>query len=175
MKIPEFCQTLEKALAEQSDHDNRMRLVCTALQQAFKLKDNEVAIFNLDQESQDLCFLWPKRLVRSGRIPIGTRDSLLARTAREGKPHLDNRFPNTRHASIFEKIYLGDPKDKEQTPALPIQKIMSAPMLRETQVVGAIQLSRKGLDPDAAGADFSATELEAFACIVKAVTRYIIA
>jgi hypothetical protein len=175
MKIPEFCQTLEKALAEQSDPDNRMRLVCNALQRAFKLRDNEVAIFGLDQESQDLCFLWPKKLVKSGRIPLGTRDSLLARTAREGKPHLDNRFPNTRHASIFEKINLADPNDKEKTPPLPIQKIMSVPMLRETQVVGAIQLSRKGFDPDAAGADFSAAELEAFACIARAVSRYIIA
>lgn len=174
MKITDFCMTLEKALAEQADPDGRLRLVCNALQQAFKVKDHEVAIFRLDQETQDLCFLWPQKLVKSGRIPLSTRDSLLARTAREGKPHLDNRFPNTRHASIFEKISHGDPKAKEKEPALPIQKIMSAPMLQEAKVVGAIQLSRKGLDPDAAGPDFSATELDAFAHIVKAVTPHLV-
>ncbi|MCM2265130.1 MAG: GAF domain-containing protein [Desulfuromonadales bacterium] len=174
MKIPEFCQTLEKALDEQADMDNRLRLVGTAMQQAFKVKEDEMAIFRLDPETQDLCFLWPKKLVKSGRVPIGTRDSLLARTAREGKPHLDNRFTNTRHASIFESIKLGDPKDKEQKATLPIQKIMSAPLLQGTQVAGVIQLCRKGLDPEAAGPDFSPTELEAFACIANSVTRYIL-
>ncbi|NJC87360.1 MAG: GAF domain-containing protein [Desulfuromonas sp.] len=174
MKIPEFCQTLEKALAEQADMDSRLRLVCTAMQQAFKVKEDEVAIFRLDSETQDLCFLWPKKLVKSGRVPISTRDSLLARTAREGKPHLDNRFTNTRHASIFENINLSDPKDKEAKTTLPIQKIMSVPMLQGTQVAGVIQLCRKGLDPEAAGADFSATELEAFACIANAVASHLL-
>lgn len=174
MKVSEFCQTLEKALAEQPEADDRLRLISTALQQAFKVNDEEVAIFRVDQETQDLCFLWPKKLIKSGRVPINTRDSLLARTAREGKPHLDNRFTNTRHASIFENINLGDPKDKERKAPLPIQKIMSVPMLEEGQMVGVIQLCRKGLDSDAAGADFSPTELDAFAHIVNAVTRYVL-
>ncbi|TLM66797.1 MAG: GAF domain-containing protein [Deltaproteobacteria bacterium] len=174
MKIPEFCQTLEKALGEQADPEGRLRLVVTALQQAFKVRDDEVAIFRLDPESQDLCFLWPKKLVKSGRVPITTRDSLLARTARDAKPLLDNRFPNTRHASIFEKVNLGDPKAKEKAPALPIQKIMSVPMLQAGQVAGVVQLSRKGLDGDAAGPDFSPAELEAFAYIVSAVSRHLV-
>lgn len=173
MKIPEFCQTLDKALAGQADPEARMRTICNALQQAFKVREDEVAIFRLDPETQDLGFLWPKKLVKSGRVPISTRDSLLARTAREGKPHLDNRFPNTRHASIFEKISLGDPKAKERTPALPIQKIMSAPLLQGTQVMGVVQVSRKGLDPETAGPDFSPAELDAFAYIINAIARHI--
>ena len=173
MKIPEFCQALEKALADQADSDGRMRLVASAMQQAFKVKETEVAIFRLDQEHQDLCFVWPKRLTKAGHVPLSARESLVARTSREGRAHLDNRFPNTRHASIFERVNAADPKSKESTPALPIQKIMSAPLLLDDRVVGAIQLSRRGLDADAAGPDFTATELEAFAYIAKSVTPFL--
>lgn len=174
MKVPEFCQTLEKTLAEQADSDGRLLVVSKALQQAFKVREDEVAVFRVDRDSQDLCFLWPKKLAKSGQVPLNARDSLLARTAREGKPLLDNRFTNTRHASIFEKVNLADPKDKEPKPLVPIQKIMSVPMLQDAQVAGVVQLCRKGLDPDAAGADFSAAELEAFAYIANAVARHIL-
>lgn len=172
MKIAEFCAALETALNEQPELNDRLHLVSTALQKAFKVKADEVAIFTIDRDNHDLCFLWPKRLVKAGRIPMTAHDSLLARTAREAKPYLDNRFANTRHASIFEKIPLSDPPEQ---PVPPIQKIMSAPMLRENAISGAIQLCRKGLDPDAAGADFSPVELEAFAAITRAVARHILA
>jgi hypothetical protein len=173
MKIPEFCQALEKALVDEANPDNRLKLFSSALQQAFRVKEDEVALFRIDQETQELCFVWPKKLIKSGRIPVNARDSLSARTVREGKPHLDNRFSNTRHASIFERISLGDQKDKVKAPALPIQKIMSAPLLEGTMVKGVVQLSRKGLDPDSAGADFTPAELEAFASIVSAVAGHV--
>lgn len=174
MKIPEFCQALEAALAAQADGEARLHLACTALQQAFKVRADEVAIFRLEQESRDLCFLWPKKLARSGRIPLVTRDSLLARTAREGQAHLDNRFATTRHVSVFEAVPLGDAKEKAIMAPLPIQKIMSAPIFEGDQVCGVVQVSRKGLDPESAGADFTAGELDALVRIVKAVGRYLL-
>lgn len=86
---------------------------------------------------------------------------------------MDNRFSNVRHASIFETISLADTKTKEKAPILPIQKIMSAPLLQGTQVKGVVQLSRKGLERHAAGVDFTTTELEAFAHIITMVADHV--
>ena len=174
MKITEFCQAIDKHLVAEGDEGKRLGLLCNALQQAFKVKDDEFAILRLDSASQDLIFVWPKKLAKSGHVPLSARDSLVARTAREGRPQLDNRFANTRHASIFEKITLSDSKVKEErTPALPIQKIMSVPVLQDGKVLGVMQLSRKGGDPDSAGPDFAPAELEAFAAIANAVAGHI--
>jgi len=174
VKITDFCQTIDKHLAAEGDADKRLMLLNNAMQQAFKTREDEFAILRLDPASQDLCFLWPKKLTKSGQVPLNTRDSLVARTAREGRAQIDNRFSNPRHASIFEKLSLSDAKVKEErAPVLPIQKIMSAPVQRDGQLLGIMQLSRKGNDPDSAGPDFTPTELEAFAAIANAVAGHI--
>lgn len=174
MKIPEFCNTLERALVAETDPDQRLRLLSNAMQQAFKLRDDEVAVFRIDHENLTLSFVWPKRLINTGSIPLNAHDSLSARTAREGKPHLDNRFSNVKHASVFEKISLTESNAKKTSPALPIQKIMSAPLQHKTQVTGVVQLSRKGLERHSAGPDFTTQELEAFAYIISTVAGHIL-
>jgi transcriptional regulator with GAF, ATPase, and Fis domain len=174
MKISDFCQTIDRHLSAETDAEKRLLLLTNALQQAFKVRADEFAVLRLDATHQDLCFLWPKKLSKSGHVPLNARDSLVARTAREVKPHLDNQFTSTRHASIFERISLGDAKAKEvKSPALPIQKIMSVPVQQDGQLCGVMQLSRKGVDADAAGPDFTLAELDAFAAIANAVARYI--
>ncbi len=44
---------------------------------------------------------------------------------------------------------------------MPIQKIMSVPVTRDGRnVIGVVQVSRKGLDPSLAGTDFSQEDLK---------------
>jgi len=63
-----------------------------------------------------------------------------------------------KHASIFETIKPGS-TDVEDSPPAPIQKLMSVPIMdRDSNVVGVIQVSRKGLDPKYAP-DFSREDL----------------
>lgn len=174
VKISDFCQTIDKHLTAENDVDKRLALLGNALQQAFKVKEDEIAILRLDAVNRDLGFIWPRRLVKTGHIPLNTRDSLVARTAREGRPIIDNHFTNTRHASIFEKVSLSDRRSKEeQPPVLPIQKIMSVPVQSGGELLGVLQLSRKGVDPDSAGPDFTPAELEAFAAIANTVAGHI--
>jgi len=82
MKVQEFCQSPEKMLVAEPDADNRMRLVSSALQKAFKLRDDEVAVLRVDKQSQVLSFIWPKKRIKSGSVPLSTRDALSVRCRR---------------------------------------------------------------------------------------------
>lgn len=174
MKIDEYCQALEALMQAESDGVKRISLLGSALQKTFKTKDDELAIFALDQEHQEFRFIWPPNLATSGTIPTNLSGSLLAQTANEKKPLLNNRFAGTRHASIFEMIPVAVPgSPKEKRTAQPIQKIMSVPIIDQDTLRGVLQLSRKGVDQPSAGPDFTSLELEALAAIATAAARHI--
>jgi hypothetical protein len=86
-----------------------------------------------------------------------------ARTAATRIPLLSNTFMRVRHVSLFEAVKLGadvDEDDRSQQ-QLPIQKIMSVPVAQVGKdVIGVVQVSRKGLDASVAGADFTGDDLK---------------
>ena len=85
---------------------------------------------------------------------------MAARTVSTGTSLLSNNFARVKHASLFESVRLGaaDDRGSEQ---MPIQKIMSVPVSRpEGTVMGAVQISRKGLDSSLAGTDFTTEDLK---------------
>jgi GAF domain-containing protein len=64
--------------------------------------------------------------------------------------------------SLFEAVKLGkgaEEEDKAQE-QMPIQKIMSVPATLDGQVIGVVQVSRKGLDASLSGTDFTAEDLK---------------
>ena len=64
------------------------------------------------------------------------------------------------HRTVFELIKLRDPEQKNDDHPR-IQKLMSAPILgKQDEVLGVVQVSRKGLSPGAAGPDFPGEELQ---------------
>lgn len=181
MKLSDFCKTLDSKLAS-SPADTALRLSSLALQQAFKVAEDEVAFLKIDPQAECLYFIWPAKLGKAGCIPLKTRDSLAAATVRDNKPQLNNRFSGTYHASVFEQIRLDAPKgkgsgkEKEGTePARPktIQKIMSVPLFKAETVVGVAQVSRKGNDSNTAGEDFSSAELQAFSEIARVIGTHL--
>ena len=117
------------------------------------VKPSEVAILGLSIRWKHLHFLVPEALKNVGYIPLSSNNALAARTARESRPEIINNFASVRHASVFEGVKIG-PAGAEV-----IQKIISAPILADSRVVGIIQISRKGTNSMAAGADFSADDL----------------
>lgn len=169
MKISEFCTRLETLLAAKQPGDERYDLAAQALRQAFKLQPDEVAVLTIDRENDVLRFVWPKRLQKSGTIPVTSKDSLAARTCRENKTIANNRFAATFHASIFESIK-HDPAHPDRPQ--PIQKILSAPLPGEGGPCGVIQLSRRGAESNQVGADFSADDVAAMDEIVKVFGKY---
>ena len=76
------------------------------------------------------------------------------------KVELFNNFVKVRHANIFEAVKAngGEELPPEQPP---IQKLMSAPILdAERNVLGVVQISRKGYDLNSAGPDFTLDDLQ---------------
>ena len=137
-------------------------LICAELAQMFGVRSTEVGILRLEGEL--LTFLYPAELQAVGCIPIsGT--GVAARTAATKKAELYNNFATIPHRTVFELVKLKDPEIKDpenkEDKHPRIQKLMSAPVLGEESVVlGVVQVSRKGVNPGAAGPDFTAEELQ---------------
>lgn len=119
----------------------------------FGVRISEVAVMGLSARWRHLYFIVPEALKNVGYIPLSSNSELAARTARESRPEINNNFGATRHASVFEGVKIGNESPEA------IQKIISAPILFESKVVGIIQISRKGESAKTVGPDFTAEEL----------------
>ena len=129
--------------------------LCCVLAKVFHVQPTEVALLRL--ENGLLRFIFPDHLRTTGAIPISSK-AVVAHTALSKKAEIFNNFARVKHASIFESI-----KPQESDPYVegppPIQKLMSVPIMdRHSNVLGVIQISRKGLDPSLAP-DFSRENL----------------
>ena len=153
------------------DQDVTAKDVCSVLANMFHVQSTEVALLRLDRGL--LRFIFPDELTTAGSIPISS-SSIAAHTAISKKSEIFNNFARVKHASIFETIKLGANEGVDTSEPLPIQKLMSAPVVDEaSKVLGVIQISRKGSDAAYAGADFSREdlhELELAAGILAAST-----
>src|SRR6201984_2568311 len=139
------------------DQDVTPRQVCGVLAKMFQVQQTEVALLRLDRGL--LQFVYPDELRTAGSIPISS-SSIAAHTAISKKSEIFNNFARVKHASIFETVKLGASEGVDASEPLPIQKLMSAPVMDPSSgVLGVIQISRKGSDPAYAGADFSREDL----------------
>ncbi len=143
-------------LEDMVDQDVSPRQVCGVLAKMFQVQQTEVAILRLNHGL--LNFIYPDELRSAGSIPISS-SSIAAHTAISKKSESFNNFARVG-------IDTSEP--------LPIQKLMSAPVIDENaKVLGVIQISRKGSEATFAGADFSREdlhELELAAGILAAST-----
>jgi hypothetical protein len=124
------------------------------ISRSFAVQPDEVAVLTLTKDGKYLRFLLPERLQQIGQIPLTSTSSLAARTARDKRPEIINHFSVVPHASVFEAVRLAE------EPGDPIQKIMSAPLTQNKNVVGVIQVSRKAKTAVSAGPDFTPQELK---------------
>jgi len=131
------------------------------------VKTDEVAILAVSDRQRSLVFLVPEALRNVGSIPLSSTSALAARTVRESRPDIVNNFAAMRHASVFEAV------KAESLNATAIQKIISAPILHESKVIGVIQISRKGTNTAEAGPDFSADDLGKLLAICKPLGKLI--
>jgi GAF domain-containing protein len=146
---------LEAMLSESPTTDQACRKLATLL----GVRRSEVALLRLEKGS--LRFIYPPELRSAGVLPL-SGSAVAARTAATRSPLLSNNFMRVKHVSLFEAVKLGkaaDEEDKAQE-QMPIQKIMSVPAVRDGQVIGVVQVSRKGLDASLSGSDFTAEDLK---------------
>jgi hypothetical protein len=128
--------------------------VSMVLAKVFHVQSTEVALLRLDNGL--LRFMFPDHLRTTGAIPLSSK-AVAAHTALSKKAEIFNNFAKVKHASIFETIKPG--ADSEEAAPAPIQRLMSVPILDpDNNVIGVIQISRKGLDARFAQ-DFSREDL----------------
>jgi hypothetical protein len=144
------------------------------LAKVFSVHPEEVAILKV--ASQNLGFVYPARLAHVGSIPMNTGNSVAARTATTKRAECINNFAQTKHASVFEAVDLGDapkviPGQKIEKHQHVIQKLMSVPVIGAAGVAGVIQVSRKGESAPASGPDFSPMDLQKLTAIAGALAK----
>ena len=165
MRLDEICEKLEGLLSARRGGAEKLETSVDALGRIFGVQQNEVAIFSLNREQDSFNFLWPAEMRTSGSIPFSADRSLLAITARERQGKINNSFASTPHLFVFESF------GKEK--GAPIQRIMSAPMLRGEELVGVVQVCRKGADAGAALKRFTDPELKALCGIANVIAKHL--
>jgi hypothetical protein len=164
--VAKLVDELRKAGAPPSDQDwNRL---AAQVSNGFKARKEEVAILRLSADAKVLSFIFPIRLSFIGAIPITTTHSLAAKTIREKRGEIVNNFANYKHPTVFEAVDLSDDEK-----AVPIQKIMSSPMIVEGKVVGVIQISRKARPGEPVGLDFTHADLAQLSSVGSVLGQYL--
>ena len=162
MNLADFCSELDSQL-DLSSPEGRIPMAVRMLSKVFKVPAADIAVFLVVPQEEMLKFAWPEKLQSSGTIPLNAKRSLVAKTLREQRGYLDNRFAQAAHGVVFEAFSGGSP----------VQKILSAPMMIDGVAKGVVQVSRKAPEHKDAGADFSQAELAALQKIAAIIGRYL--
>lgn len=167
MDLDQFKDQFNTSIVDAKSPKERVELIVALLCTAFGAGKDEVALFSFDKSREVLVFIWPKSLNTIGSIPLNAHRCLVSKTAVEQKGGLDNRFSSTPHLHMFEH-FLSE-KDKR----IPIQKIMSAPILSGGILKGVVQIARKGQDRESSGADFNNSDLEFLSATTELFAGYL--
>lgn len=121
----------------------------------FAVSPHEVGLFKFDAAGRTATFLWPpQNLGSTVKIPVKLfTTSLVSTTARERNGSIDNSFAETPHLHMFEQALT------EREHRQPLQKVMTAPGIKDDKLLWIVQISRKGQTREAAGPDFTTEQL----------------
>lgn len=134
--------------------------IAEAVGKVFSVHPDEVALLALTEDTKFLKFRVPEQLQTVGQIPMTSTSALAVRTVRERRAEIVNHFNIVRHASVFEGVRLSEQRHE------PIQKIMSAPIVNGSKVLGVLQVSRKAKMAKGAK-DFSQQDLKQLVSITE--------
>lgn len=155
---------LEAMLSESASSEQ----VCLKLAKILQVRRSEIAL--LRSEKGSLRFIFPVELRSAGVLPL-SGSAVAARTAATRTPLLSNSFMRMKHVSLFEAVKISAGEEDKSMEQMPIQKIMSVPVASGDKVLGTVQVSRKGLDPKGAGADFTSEDLKKIEQVADILAR----
>ncbi len=141
------------------------RIVKTVSRQ-FSCKHDEVAILILSSDGKHLRFVAPRPFADLGSIPLSKRDSIAVGVFARRTGEVTNNVPMVRHVSFFETIKLRDR-------IVPIQKMVTTPILLEGRPIGVVQVSRKGDNGREAGPDFTPADLTRVQEMFEGIAPYL--
>jgi hypothetical protein len=120
--------------------------------QQFSCKMDEVAILLVASDERSLRFVAPRRFVDLGTIPLSKRDAIAVGVVGRKTGEFSNTIPMVKHVSFFESVKLRDR-------VVPIQKMVTVPILLGARVLGVAQISRKGDTAAESGPDFTPADV----------------
>jgi hypothetical protein len=132
----------------------------------FTVKADEVAILLLTSDGRHLRFVAPRKFAELGTIPITKRDSIAVNILGKRVGEAINNVPMVKHVAFFETVKLRDRP-------VPIQKMITVPILLNGEAVGVAQISRKGETPADSGADFSGGDVKKAQELFQAVAEFL--
>jgi GAF domain-containing protein len=150
-----------------TDPEERLRFAAEELALFFSVRTHEIGIFRVNSNKHEIVFVWPQGMAGYGHIPLNAVNSLVAKTANDRSSTLDNSFAGSRHLFMFEHMLA------EKSERIPLQKIMSAPIINGEEVLGVLQISRKAPTLTEAGADFTSVDLDDLKAITTMIADYI--
>jgi hypothetical protein len=140
--------------------------VVKAMAAAFSCKADEVAILVLTTDGKHLRFIAPRKFTDLGTIPITKRDSIAVTVLGKKAGEVMNNVPMVKHVSFFESVKLRDR-------VVPIQKMITVPILFHGQALGVAQISRKGETQAESGADFTLADVRRAQEIFEGVAPFL--
>jgi hypothetical protein len=143
--------------------DRAVKAVCTE----FGTKADEVALLFATGDGKHLRFAAPRKFADLGTIPITKRDSIAVTVFNRGSGEATNNVPMVKHVAFFESVKIRDR-------VLPIQKMVTVPILHQGSAVGIAQISRKGETPVEAGPDFTSNDVRKAQDLFESVARYFV-
>jgi hypothetical protein len=171
--MQELLEILSAMAAQKEKVRDRLELlldmadrVVKAVSHAFSCKQDEVAILLLSMDGRHLRFVAPRAFAELGSIPVTKRDSIAVGVLSRRTGEVINNVPMVKHVSFFESVKL---RDKP----MPIQKMVTTPLLLHGQPVGVAEISRKGETARDAGPDFTPADLRRAKEILDAVAPFL--
>ena len=154
---------LEKLELDATRGECSLPRFCAEIANIFRVRSHEVAVLELRHAM--LHFAHPAELRKTGLIPL-ISSAQAAKTATSKRAEIFNNFVNVRHSSVFETVKVSSEGGTA------IQRLMSAPILNsDGDVLGVIQISRKGKSPMDAGAEFEANDLQVLRDVANSFGR----
>ena len=172
--MKELLEILGAMAARKGDVENPRELfldmaerVVKAVGSLFGAKNDEVAILIRTSDGAHLRFVAPRKFSDLGTIPVTKRDSIAVNVLGRKTGEAMNNVPMVKHVAFFESVKLREKM-------VPIQKMITVPILLEGEAVGVAQVSRKGETPAEAGPDFSQADVKRAQDIFEAVAPYLV-
>jgi hypothetical protein len=134
---------------------------------AFGARADEVAILVVTGDGKHLRFVAPRKFSELGTIPVTKRDSIAVNILGRKSGEAINNVPMVKHVAFFESVKLRDRP-------VPIQKMITVPILHNDEAVGVAQISRKGETPGEAGPDFTPADVKKAEEFFRAVAPYLV-
>jgi hypothetical protein len=171
--MSELQEILQAMVAQKDKIKDRRELlldmgerVVKSVSQQFGCKQDEVAILLLSVDGKHLRFIAPRKFAELGSIPTTKRDSIAVGVLSRRSGDVINNVPMVKHVSFFETIKL---RDKP----VPIQKMVTTPLLVRGQPVGVAEISRKGESVRDAGPDFTPADLRKAQEVFDGIAPYL--